>query len=172
MYGPPSSGQQMRCGISSRSTWSPWSTTAWQGTGPEARLGGNFASSASFGSIESFPAMPSGTSTFRSSVIRAPVASREGVSRAIAIRFREPKRLMATGIRLGAPPRSTGRSNRSAGPPPGLFMHRSAISVISRSTETGSLTRTSSPASSSAATKSRRLSRLIGYPSGGRRCRP
>src|SRR6185437_14249365 len=41
------------------------------------------------------------------------------------------------------------------------FMHRSAISVISRSTRTGRCTRTSSPAPSRAARKSRRLSRAM-----------
>src|SRR5216117_1223056 len=48
--------------------------------------------------------------------------------------------------------------NRSAGPPPGDFMQRSAISVISLSTETGRSTRTRSPAASIAPMKARRLS--------------
>src|SRR5205809_4058268 len=48
--------------------------------------------------------------------------------------------------------------NRSAGPPPGDFMQRSAISVISLSTETGRSTRASSPAAAIASTNSRRLS--------------
>jgi len=64
---------------------------------------------------------------------------------AIAMRFQEPKRLMATGMSLMEPSSSTGFSKSSALPPPGLFMTRSAISVISSRTATGSRTRTSSP---------------------------
>ena len=45
----------------------------------------------------------------------------------LMIRLREPKLLMATGIS-----KPVGRSNRSALPPPGLFIMRSATSVISR----------------------------------------
>src|ERR1051326_6118137 len=47
---------------------------------------------------------------------------------------------------------SVGDSKRSALPPPGCFITRSAISQSSRSSETGSAIRTSSPASSSAST--------------------
>src|SRR3989449_7226808 len=69
-----------------------------------------------------------------------------------------PKRLIATGSRALPPLVRVGWVNNSAGPPPGDFMQRSAISVISLSTDTGCSTRTSSPRASIAPRKSRRLS--------------
>src|SRR5262249_37946270 len=73
------------------------------------------------------------------------------------MRRSDPNRFTATGHRAAAPPRSTGCVNSSAGPPPGDFMQRSAISVISLSTETRCTTRARSPAASIALTNSRRL---------------
>src|SRR5438552_11788656 len=77
------------------------------------------------------------------------------------MRRSEPKRLTATGYRDAPPPGSVGCWNTSAGPPPGDFMQRSAISVISLSTETGRSTRASSPVRSIAPTNARRLSSAI-----------
>ena len=63
---------------------------------------------------------------------------------------------------LGATtPLTVGCSNSSALPPPGNFISRSAISVISSSVATGWEMRFSSPAASSALTKSRKESKAI-----------
>src|SRR5690349_7108053 len=77
------------------------------------------------------------------------------------MRRSDPNRLTATGYRDAPPCRSVGFVNNSAGPPPGDFMQRSAISVISLSTDTGRETRTKSPALSIALTNSRRLASAI-----------
>src|SRR6267378_1488665 len=132
MYGPPSSGQQI-------------------GTG-------NCATSARRGSIASLPSRPSGTLRASNSEMRAPTSSRRSTPSASDMRRSEPNRLTATGYRDFTPSRNVGCVNSRAGPPPGDFMQRSAISVISLSTETGCSTRTRSPASSIARTNSRRLS--------------
>ena len=50
-------------------------------------------------------------------------ASRSSTPSARHIRRSEPNRLMATGCALRRPSSSSTCSNRSAGPPPGLFMH-------------------------------------------------
>ena len=71
-------------------------------------------------------------------------------------------RPLATGCGLRMPSPSSTCSNRRAGPPPGLFMQRSAISATSRRARTGWVTRTSSPSLSMALMKSRRLSRAMG----------
>src|SRR5438132_14351555 len=65
MYGPPSSGQQIGTGNSERSTSESLSTVSWQAGRPTV-LGGNFATSASRGSIASLPSSPSGTFSARS----------------------------------------------------------------------------------------------------------
>src|SRR5712664_596979 len=77
------------------------------------------------------------------------------------MRRSDPKRLIATGYRDRPPVVSVGWVKSSPGPPPADFMQRSAISVISLSTETGCSTRTRSPASSIAPMKARRLSSAI-----------
>src|SRR5881397_4381752 len=74
------------------------------------------------------------------------------------MRRSDPKRLIATGYRDLPPLVRVGWVNNSAGPPPADFMQRSAISVISLSTDTGCATRRRSPAASIAPTKARRLS--------------
>src|SRR6267378_3061926 len=160
MYGPPSSGQQIGTGNWARSTSDSLITVFWQAGRPTV-LGGNFAISASRGSIASLPSRPSGTLRAISSAMRAPTWSRHSTPRASDIRRSEPKRLTATGYRDLPPPGSVGSVNSSAGPPPGDFMQRSATSVISLSTETGRVTRVRSPALSIAATNSRRLSSAI-----------
>src|SRR2546425_11660657 len=71
------------------------------------------------------------------------------------------KSLIARGYRAPPPLVRVGWVNSSAGPPPADFMQRSAISVISLSTETGCSTRTRSPRSSIAPMKARRLSSAI-----------
>src|SRR6266704_6504223 len=158
MYGPPSSGQQMGIGRSARFTSAPRSTVAWQGARPPIVFGGNLATSASCGSMASLPNRVSGTLRFNSAAIRSPISSRHCTPSASAMRRSEPNRLTATGRRAAPPPESVGCWNRSAGPPPGDFMQRSAISVISRFSDTGRSTRTSIPAASIAPMKARRLS--------------
>src|SRR6267143_2341059 len=157
MYGPPSSGQQIGAGNCARSMSASLMTVCCDTARPTV-LGGNFATSARRGSIASLPSRPSGTLRASSSVIRAPTSSRHSTPSASDMRRSEPNRLTATGYRDFTPSRNAGCVNSRAGPPPGDFMQRSAISVISLSTETGCSTRTRSPASSIARTNSRRLS--------------
>src|SRR3989442_1210351 len=161
MYGPPSSGQQIGTGRRARSTSFPLRTISWHGGRPETLLGGNLATSARRGSIASLPSRESGTLRFSSSAMRAPMSSKQGTPSASAMRFSEPNRFTATGCGDGAPPGSVGRVNSSAGPPPGDFMQRSAISVISLSTDTGCSTRARSPPASMAAMNCRKLSSAI-----------
>ena len=71
----------------------------------------------------------------------------------MATRFTVPNKLTSTGISLGVPSALTGCSNNTAGPPSAIS--RVWISVISRTVDTGSVTRTRSPAASSLAMKSR-----------------
>ena len=78
-----------------------------------------------------------------------------------AIRFQDPSVLMATG-KGETWPWMVGFSNRSALPPPGFFISRSAIAVISSSVATGSEMRLSSPASSRCWTQSRNDSNAMG----------
>src|SRR6266496_170141 len=158
MYGPPSSGQHTGTGNCDRSTSRSRITVSWHGGRPPVVLGGNFATSASCGSIASLPSRLSGTLRFRSVAMRSPTSSRRSTPRASAMRRSEPNRFTATGWRATAPDARVGCVNRSAGPPPGDFMQRSAISVISLSTEIGRATRTRSPRASIASRKARRLS--------------
>src|SRR3989441_6126655 len=160
MYGPPSSGQQIGTGNWARSTSDSSITVLWQAGRPTV-LGGNFAISASRGSIASLANKPSGTLRASSSAMRAPTWSRHCTPSASDMRRSEPKRLTATGYSDFPPPCSVGCANSSAGPPPGDFMQRSATSVISLSTDTGRATRVRSPVLSIAATNSRRLSSAI-----------
>ncbi len=87
--------------------------------------------------MASLPRRVSGTLRFKSAAMRSPISSRQSTPNASAMRRADPNRLTATGWRDAAPPASVGRVNNSAGPPPGDFMQRSAISVISLFTETG-----------------------------------
>ena len=70
----------------------------------------------------------------------------------MATRLTVPNRLARHGIDEGWPSARTGFSNSTAGPP--VASSRVQISVISNTVETGSATRTSSPAASSLAMKS------------------
>ena len=72
----------------------------------------------------------------------------------------EPNVLMATG-NGETTPLTVGFSNSSALPPPGDFISRSAISVISSSVATGWEIRFSSPARSRASTNSRKDSNAM-----------
>src|SRR5207247_1848730 len=157
IYGPPSSGQQIGTGKCVRSTSESLRTVFWL-AGRLTVLGGNFATSASRGSIASLPSKPSGTFIASSSAMRAPTWSRHSTPSASDMRFSEPNKLTATGYRDLPPLRRVGCVKSSAGPPPGDFMQRSAISVISLSTDTGRVTRVRSPDLSIALTNSRRLS--------------
>ena len=108
--------------------------------------------------MASLPRSPSGTLRLSISEILPPMESRSSTPSARHIRRIEPKRLMATGWTLRPPFSRITCSKRSAGPPPGLFMHRSAISATSRRARTGWGTRTSSPRRSISLRNSRRLS--------------
>src|ERR1041385_3488586 len=156
IYGPPSSGQQIGTGHCVRSTSDCLITVSWH-AGRLTVFGGNFATSASRGSMASLPSRPSGTLSAVSSAMRSPTRSRHSTPSASDMRRSEPKRLTATGYRDFPPPASIGAVNSSAGPPPGDFMQRSATSVISLSTETGCSMRRKSPAASIAPRNSRRL---------------
>ena len=72
----------------------------------------------------------------------------------MATRLTVPNRLASAGIGLIDPSGMTGFSNRTAGPP--FLRRRVWISVISSTVETGSVTRTNSPAASSTVMNSRR----------------
>ncbi len=76
------------------------------------------------------------------------------------MRLREPSVLMATGI-FETTPLMVGFSKSSALPPPGDFISRSAHAVISSSVATGTATRVSSPARSSADAKSEKLRKAM-----------
>jgi hypothetical protein len=78
----------------------------------------------------------------------------------MTMRLCEPSVVMATG-NGETTPLMVGFSNSSALPPPGNFISRSAISVISSSVATGWEMRFSSPALSRALTKSRKESKAI-----------
>ena len=173
MYGPPSSGQHVMIGSFERSISLPFQTIAWLGAEPPFTRGGNFPISSSLGSMESFPINPSGTFICTSSVMRTPMSSRSETPSESAMRFIEPKRLMATGYAEREPSRSSTCSNKSAGPPCGLFITRSAISQISSSARTGCLMRTNSPIASIRSMNSEIVSMLMrrARRSGAPRCR-
>ena len=78
----------------------------------------------------------------------------------MAMRLCEPSVLMATG-KGETTPLTVGFSNSNALPPPGDFISRSAISVISSSVATGWEMRLSSPALSRALMKSRKESKAM-----------
>ncbi len=83
----------------------------------------------------------------------AATSSTDSAPMLIAMRFHEPIVLIATGKGLTFP-LTVGFSIKRAFPPAGAFIWRLANSVISSSVATGSRTRISSPALSSAWTKS------------------
>ena len=135
MYGPPSPGQDVMIGSRVTSTSEPCTTTSWQAGVPRTIRGGNFATSAIVGNMAIFSRHPSGTFIFNSSEMRAPIESRSSTPSAMLIRRIDPNRLIPTGMAHGDPSCKTGCSNSKAGPPPGLFMQRSATSDITRSTD-------------------------------------
>ena len=148
MKGPPSSGQQCRTG-SSRSEKLSLRITSLQSPSFTI-LGKKAPTSASFGSIFSFPIKPSGMRICRYSEMRAATSSTESTSKASCMRFMLAKALINTGISL-----PLGFSNSKAGPAP--FTERSANSVISRCGSTSKPMRLSSSFFSSARMKSRKL---------------
>src|SRR4029453_15832229 len=84
--------------------------------------------------------------------MRSPNSSSRSTSRAAAMRASEPKALTSTGMSLPST-----RSNSSATlPSPGVLDTGSTISVISRSRDTGAVTRRRRPSFSRRARKSRR----------------
>src|SRR6266436_8174511 len=116
------------------------STTSWQGA-ERTRLGPALARSKRSPSRRSFSKIEPGMRRSRSLATRADSSSRRSTPRAAAIRSADPKALMSTGI---SEPR-TFSNRRATLRPPALLDTRSAISAISRSCETGALTRRSQP---------------------------
>src|SRR5712671_6431489 len=116
------------------------STTSWQGA-ERTRLGPALARSKRSPSRRSFSNIEPGMRRSRSLATRADSSSRRSTPRAAAIRSDDPKALMSTGI---SEPRTFSK-RRATLRPPALLDTRSAISAISRSRETGALTRRSQP---------------------------
>ena len=98
--------------------------------------------------------MEAGGRAFMSPPSSAATSSTEAAFMLMAMRFQEPSVLMATG-NGETTPRTVGFSKSNALPPPGFFISRSAISVISNSVATGCEMRINSPAFSSNSTQSR-----------------
>ncbi len=160
MSGAGSPGQQVCTGRLARSISSPRSTISWQAGEPTV-----------FGRID-ITVLASGHSSIASPKLRGGsgwrrVASTSPTSRndaascrstpfivtPMATRFTVPNRLARTGMGDGVPSALRGFSKMTAGPP--SASRRVWISVISRTVDTGSRTRTSSPSASSLAMKSR-----------------
>src|ERR1035441_2701221 len=97
---------------------------------------------------------------FTSDPRSAAISSIELAPRLIAMRREEPSVLMASGNGEGCP-LTVGFSRNSAWPPPGFFISRSAISVISSSVATACVMRRNSPAASSRFRYSRNESNAI-----------
>ena len=114
------------------------------------------------GSILAASATPRGGSGWRRKAKRSPTSRRSiAVDRSLpcrvtpmATRLTVPNRLARHGMSETCPSARTGFSNSTAGPP--VRTSRSQISVISSTVDTGSATRTSSPAASSLSMKSRK----------------
>src|SRR2546426_1536489 len=133
-----------------RSDGRSFSTTSWQA--PFLTVTGKrSARSFSFGNILILSRRDAGVRPSSRASMRSPNASSESTSSASFILFSEPRALMRTGVS-----NPSGRSNSSAGPPPGDFETRSVTALISRSTLTGSRTRTNSRRASRRSRKARR----------------
>src|SRR2546422_444859 len=133
-----------------RSDGRSFSTTSWQAAFLTI-TGKRSARSFSFGNILILSRRDAGVRPSRRASMRSPNASSESTCKASFILFSEPRALMRTGVS-----NPSGRSNRSAGPPPGDFETRSVTALISRSTLTGSRTRTNSRRASRRSRKARR----------------
>ena len=134
---------------------SPRSTISWHGAAAtvRGRIAITVRSSGSMSSASRQP--PGGSGCFRKASV-SPTSRSWCGSRSMpqATRSTVPNRLTSTGMRRRRR-RATTFSNSTAGPP--SASSRVWISVISRNGETGAATRTSRPAASSRAMKSRRL---------------
>ena len=148
MNGAGSSGQQRMIGSVSRSTWSPVSTTSWQGAF-ETVFGIESAIDLSVPSLRTLSTRPCGGGSSSTSPSFVATSSRRSTPKAMHMRRSVPNWL----IRSGSFEPLT-FSKRSAGPP--ALTTRSVISVISSSGSTSAATRTSSPSRSSRAIHSRR----------------
>ena len=159
--GAGSPGQQVWIGRDPKSIRSPVSTTSCTGAFFTVLSRMPMTVWAS-GSISQASFRPRGGSGLRRKASSSPtsrsspavVRSRPSRVTPMATRFTVPNRLTSTGMSDGVPSAFTGRSNSTAGPP--FRSSRVWISVISSTVETGSDTRTSSPAASSRSMKSRR----------------
>ena len=159
--GAGSPGQHDWTGRAVRSIWSPVSTTSCTGARPTV-LGRIDITVLASGSISMASAKPRGGVGLRRKASSSPTSRSSPVVvrllpssvTPMATRFTVPNRLARHGIGLIDPSGMTGFSNSTAGPP--LRSSRVWISVISRTVETGSDTRTSSPCASSVAMNSRR----------------
>ena len=148
MNRPPSSGQHFRIGSSSSVAFSR--TTSWQAASLMV-FGIRSFSRAIAGSIFNASTMPCGIAGVISSLISEARSSSDFTSSARHIRSVDPNTLVATGMS-----NPVGRSNSSAGPPPGALQARSVTAAISRAGLTGSPTRARSRRLSRSARKSLR----------------
>jgi len=160
--GAGSPGQQVWIGSLDRSIWSPVQTTSC--TGAFLTVFGRIESTVlARGSMSRAPLSPLGGVGWRRKAKISPTSrSSPAVVRGsppsvtpMATRLTVPNRLTRHGIGDRSPSARIGFSNSTAGPP--LARSRVAISVISSTVLTGSVTRTSSPCFSSWSMNSRRL---------------
>jgi hypothetical protein len=144
-----------------RSIWSPVQTTSC--TGAFFTVAGRMDITVrARGSMSQASFRPRGGSGLRRKARSSPtsrrsaavVRSRPSRVTPMATRFTVPNRLTRQGMAEGWPSARMTFSKITAGPP--WASRRRWISVISRTVETGSTTRTSSPAASSLAMNSRR----------------
>ena len=157
--GAGSPGQQVWIGSLERSIWSPVQTTSC--TGAFFTVAGRIDITVlASGSMSKASFRPRGGSGARRKASSSPTSrSSAAVVRSwpsrvtpMATRLTVPNRLTRHGMDERSPSARTTFSNSTAGPP--LASSRRWISVISSTLDTGSVTRTSSPAASSLAMKS------------------
>jgi hypothetical protein len=158
--GAGSPGQQVWIGSFDRSIWSPVRTISWTGAFFTI-LGRIDITVLARGSSSRASLKPRGGSGWRRKARSSPTSrSSAPVVRVLpsmvtpmATRLTVPNRLARQGMGEGSPLARIGFSNSTAGPP--VASRRVWISVISSTVETGSDTRTSSPAASRTAMNSR-----------------
>src|SRR2546428_2978583 len=150
MWRPPSPGQHFKIGSPDTDGFTV-STISWHGA-VLTRRGDALATSRSVPSFFNLSKNEPGIFTSSSFATRAPRSSSRSTPRAMAMRSALPKALTSTGT---SKPCTRSKSSATLASPR-LFDTRSTISVISRSRETGALTRRRRPRRSRCATSSRR----------------
>ena len=155
MYRPPSPGQHVRMG-SVASDGRSVSTISWQGA-CATRRGAAFATSKSVASFFTRSMNVPGMRRSSRRVIRPARSSSRSTPSAHAMRSAAPNALTSTGMSWPSTRSKSSATFLSAG----LFDTRSTISVISRSRETGTVTRRRRSRFSSNATSSDRSRNAI-----------